>query len=140
MRAPDLAIIAVGDILPAKVHTPTTAQLVRYAGAARDYSGIHYDTGYARQRGFPDVIVHGFLKAGFLAELGRDWGGHDSWYRRFSARYQGIDVVGSPIVCRGEIVSVDVALAQVELKLWTENAAGKTTTTATGVLEIGVPV
>src|SRR5437868_2449449 len=87
---------AVGDALPTRVHTTTTAQLVRYAGAARDFSGIHYDSAYARERGFPDVIVHGFLKAGFLAELAREWGGEGSWFRTFGARYQGIDVVGAP--------------------------------------------
>src|SRR5689334_4679410 len=94
------ATVSPGDELPTAVHFPTTAQLVRYAGAAQDFSGIHYDERYARERGFPSVIVHGFLKAAFLAELAVQWGGPGSWFRRFAVRYRGTDLVGRAIVCR----------------------------------------
>ncbi len=126
-----------GHELTPAVQFTTTAQLVRYAGAANDYSGIHYDLGYAHERGFPDVIVHGFLKASFLAELACDWAGPGSWLRRFATRYQGIDVVGAPIVCRGRVTGIRIDERQVSLELWTENAQGARTTTATGQLQLG---
>ncbi|RDH75056.1 hypothetical protein DVS77_28325 [Mycolicibacterium moriokaense] len=132
-----IAIAGVGFELPARVHTTTAAQLVRYAGAARDYSGIHYDVDYARRRGFDGVIVHGFLKAAFLAELGKDWTGGDAWYRSFGARYTGTDLVGAPITCRGRVTDLDVAAGQITLELWTENVHGRTSTTATGIIQIG---
>lgn len=129
----------IGGELPAKVHTTTAAQLVRYAGAANDYSGIHYDVDYAHRRGFDSVIVHGLLKAGFLAELGQDWVGTDAWYRSFGARYAGTDVVGVPLVCRGRVTSLDEDRGLIGLDLWVEGVDGRTTTTATGVLQVGGP-
>lgn len=136
IAAADLRTLHVGDELPPEVRFTTTRQLVQYAGAADDPSGIHYDSGYARRRGFPDVIVHGFLKAAFLADLATRWAGEGSWFRSYGARYQGVDVVGAPIVCRGHVTDIDAALLRISLELWTENAEGRRTTTATGVLQL----
>jgi acyl dehydratase len=129
----------VGHELPTRVHTATGIQLLRYAGAARDFSPIHHDVEYAHRRGFDGVIVQGFLKAAFLAELGQDWVGTGAWYRKFAARYTGTDLVGVPIVCRGRVTSLDSASGQIGLELWTENIDGRTTTTATGLIQIGEP-
>jgi acyl dehydratase len=129
----------IGHELPARVHTTTAAQLVRYAGAAQDFSGIHFDVDYARRRGFDGVIVHGLLKAAFLAELGQDWTGGQCWYRSFGARYSGTDLVGAPITCRGRVTSIDPVAAQIGLELWTQNTRGRTTTTATGIIQMGAP-
>jgi acyl dehydratase len=133
--ATPLTELEAGIELPSAVRFTTTAQLVRYAGAARDFSGIHYDLGYARERGFPDVIVHGFLKAAFLSELACEWGGAGSWLRSFAVRYEGIDVVGAPIVCRGRVSGVQAEERRVALELWTERPDGTRTTRATGVLQ-----
>lgn len=132
-----LSELRAGDRLMQRVHVPTPTQLVRYAGAAQDFSPIHFDAEYARERGFPTVIVHGFLKASFLAELAVEWGGKGSWLRRFGAKYRGIDVVGAPIVCDGQVESIELEARRVTLALWTTSAEGKTTTTATGVLQLG---
>ncbi|MET0457186.1 MAG: MaoC/PaaZ C-terminal domain-containing protein [Mycobacterium sp.] len=132
-----IAALGVGHELPARVHTTTAAQLVRYAGAARDFSSIHYDVDYARRRGFDGVIVHGLLKAAFLAELGTDWAGNGAWYRSFGARYTGTDLVGVPITCRGRVATLDHDTGRIGLELWTENVDGRATTKATGVIQIG---
>ena len=129
----------VGYELPVRVNTTTPLQLHQYSGAAQDFSPIHHDVEYARRRGFAGVIVHGFLKAGFLAELGQDWVGEDAWYRSFGARYTGTDLVGQPIVCRGRVSSLDVDQGRIGLDLWTENVDGQITTTATGLIQIGMP-
>lgn len=136
IAATDGRVIEVGAELPSDIRFTTHKQLVQYAGAANDYSGIHYDLEYARERGFPDIIVHGFLKAAFLADLASRWGGPGSWLRSYSARYQGVDLVGAPIICRGRIVGVDEALRRVELELWTEDVDGVRTTAATGLLQL----
>jgi acyl dehydratase len=136
MIAADGSRIEAGTDLPTEVRFTTTAQLVRYAGAANDYSGIHYDSGYAQERGFADVIVHGFLKAAFLSDLACRWGGAGSRFVDYAARYQGVDLVGAPITCRGRVVEVDAGSRRVSLELWTENADGRRTTTATGLLQL----
>jgi hydroxyacyl-ACP dehydratase HTD2-like protein with hotdog domain len=127
----------VGYELPVRVHTTTPLQLHQYSGAARDFSPIHHDVEYARRRGFEGVIVHGFLKAAFLAELGQDWAGQEAWYRSFGARYTGTDLVGLPIVCRGRVANLAVDEDRIGLELWTENVDGQITTTATGIIQIG---
>lgn len=132
----NLAMIEKGLELPTVVRFTTTSQLVRYAGAANDYSGIHYDLDYAIERGFPNVIVHGFLKAAFLSELACEWGGPGSWLIKYSARYKGIDIVGAPIMCRGRVIDFAPDELQVSLELWTENADGVRTTAATGLLQL----
>jgi acyl dehydratase len=132
----ELQAVYAGQELTPKVRYTTTAQLVRYAAGANDYSGIHFDLDYAHERGFPTVIVHGLLKAAFLAEFACEWGGARSWMRTFASRYQAIDVVGAPIICRGRVVEVLTRTSQISLDLWTENPAGERTTTATGLLQL----
>lgn len=135
MTADPATAPSIGALLPVRVHVPTRAQLVRYAGAAHDFSAIHYDDAYARWRGFSNVIVHGFLKAGFLAELALDWAGPESWFSSFAATYRGVDLVGTPIVCRG-IVKDLPGPGQVGVELWTEGEQGQRTTTAEGTIEL----
>ena len=133
---PGGAAIAVGTELPSAVRFTTNKQLVKYAGAANDYSGIHYDRDYAEERGFPNVIVHGLLKAAMLSDLACRWGGTGSWLIDYSARYSGVDLVGAPITCRGRVVDIDAEQRRVNLELWTENVDGVRTTTATGLLQL----
>ena len=61
--------VKAGEEIPELVKHPTTRQLVQYAGASGDFYEIHYDQDFARSTGLPGVILHGLLKAGFLAQL-----------------------------------------------------------------------
>ena len=128
--------LAVGDSLPALVKYPTTEQLVRYAAAANDFARIHFDAEHARERGFDGVIVHGLLKAGFLAQLVTAWCGPDAWVKRFRAEYRRVDRPGRPIICRGTVAGklVEDGQTLVELELWTENASHETTTKASATV------
>jgi hypothetical protein len=83
--------------------------------------------------------VHGFLKASFLAELGLEWAGKGSWFRKFGAKYKGIDIVGAPIICNGRVDQVWLDEGRAALELWTTSANGKTTTTATGIVQLAQP-
>jgi acyl dehydratase len=138
MAVPAVALdeLAVGDSLPALVKYPTTEQLVRYAGAANDFAPIHFDADRARERGFDGVIVHGLLKAGFLAQLVTTWCGPDAWVRRFRAEYRLVDRPGRPIICRARVAGKRAEDGQtlVELELWTENASHQTTTRASATI------
>ena len=55
------------EIGPFIKHT-TTQDLVKYAGASRDFSEIHYDKDFALGVGLPGVILHGALKAAYLGQ------------------------------------------------------------------------
>lgn len=116
----------VGQELPELVKHPTTRQLVQYAGAQGDFYEIHYDQAFAQGVGLPGVILHGLLKAGFLAQLVTDWLGDRGTLTSFEVSYRGIDVPGRPYRCRGRVTRVDGD--QVELEVWGEDSDGNRTT------------
>ena len=127
----DLETLAPGATLRPAVRVPTREQCVRYAGAANDFSPIHYDEGNARERGFPGVIVHGLLKAAFLGELLECWAApHGGWVRRLSTQYRGIDLPGRPLICQARVTDKSASADSwlVDLDVWVDNADGKTTT------------
>lgn len=118
--------LEVGQELPELVKNPTTRQLVQYAGASGDFYEIHYDQDYARSTGLPGVILHGLLKAGFLAQLVTSWAGKQARLKTFEVSYRGLDLPGRPCRCRGVVKSVDGDTA--ELDIWTEDPDGNRTT------------
>jgi hydroxyacyl-ACP dehydratase HTD2-like protein with hotdog domain len=124
----------VGLELPELVKHPTTRQLVQYAGAQGDFYEIHYDRPFAQSVGLPGVILHGLLKAGFLAQLVTDWLGDRGTLKTFEVSYRGIDVPGRPYRCRGRVSRVDGD--QVELEVWGEDSDGNRTTVGKATLEM----
>ena len=126
--------LAAGEQLPDLVKHPTTRQLVQYAGASGDFYEIHYDQEFARSTGLPDVILHGLLKAGFLAQLIISTVGSRGRLRSFQVSYRGIDVPRRPCRCRGLVKSVEEGIA--ELEVWTEDPDGNRTTVGTATVEL----
>ena len=126
--------ITVGQELPDLVKHPTTRQLVQYAGAQGDFYEIHYDQGYARSVGLPGVILHGLLKAAFIAQLVTDWLGDGGRLETFEVSYRGIDVPGRPYRCRGVVKKVEGD--HVELEVWGEDADGNRTTIGSASVEM----
>jgi acyl dehydratase len=124
--------VQVGEELPELVKHPTTRQLVQYAGAQGDFYEIHYDQEFARSVGLPGVILHGLLKAAFLAQLVTDWAG-TARLRSFDVSYRGMDVPGVPYRCRGRVK--EVRGAEIELEIWGEDPDGNRTTLGSAVLE-----
>lgn len=129
-----LSLPEVGLRLTPRVVVPTTTDLVRFAAASSDYNLIHYDHEYARTRGFSGVIVHGFLKAAFLAELARAHAPQGSWFRSLKATYRGVDRVGRPITLEGSVTEVDRETHNVTFDLLTKNAEGQETTSCQAVV------
>jgi len=126
--------VTVGQELPELVKHPTTRQLVQYAGAQGDFYEIHYDQAYARSVGLPGVILHGLLKAGFLAQVVTDWLGEKGTLEAFEVSYRGIDEPGHPYRCRGRVTRVQGQKA--ELEVWGEDESGKRTTVGTATVTL----
>lgn len=126
--------LQVGQELPELVKHPTTRQLVQYAGASGDFYEIHYDQDYARSTGLPGVILHGLLKAGFLAQLVTSWAGAQARLKTFDVSYRGLDLPGRPCRCRGVVKSVEGGTA--ELEIWTEDPEGNRTTLGNATVEL----
>ncbi len=126
-----------GTELPTLRKDPTTQQLVMYAGASGDYYQIHYDQGYARGNGLPDVILHGALKNAFLGQLMTDWVGEHGSLKKLTVQYRGMDVPGSPILAKGVVTKKGEGNeTTVECDIWLENADGEKTTPGSAVVTL----
>ena len=121
--------------LPELVKHPTARQLVQYAGASGDFYEIHYDQDFARSTGLPGVILHGLLKAAFLAQLVTDWAGPGARLLKFEVSYRGLDLPDLPYRCRGLVRSQEGDVA--ELEVWGEDPGGNRTTLGTATVELG---
>ncbi len=127
-----------GMELPTVEKNPTTQQLVKYAGASGDYYQIHYDQGFAKANGLPDVILHGALKNAFLGHLMTNWVGEHGTLRKLSAQYRGMDVPGTPIYAKGVVTKKYVENGEnlVECDIWLENHKGEKTTPGSALVAL----
>ena len=89
-----------GSPLPTVRKDPTSQQLVKYAGASGDFYQIHYDVGFAKNNGLPDIILHGALKNAFLGQLMTDFVGHEGTLKKLSCQYRA-GYSWNPRICEG---------------------------------------
>lgn len=67
--------VGEGDEAPARRHTLTRTDLVRYAGASGDYNPMHHDEIQATAAGQPSVFGHGMFTMGILGSAIEDYVG-----------------------------------------------------------------
>lgn len=120
--------VEVGAQLPPLIKTPTTQQLVKWAGASGDFYQIHYDNDFAISTGLPGVIVHGWLTASFLGQLVTDWIGELSQLKKFGCSYRGMLFPGEAITCKGKVTKkyIQDGSHYIECEVWAENHKGET--------------
>jgi acyl dehydratase len=120
--------VKVGDELPPLVKPPVDrSQIARYAGASGDYGPLHVDEPFARNAGFPGVLVPGMLAMGFLGELATDWL-RGARLRRFSARFVKIVWPGDVVTVRGRVADRRFEPGgqyAVDIEVWGENQRGE---------------
>lgn len=63
-----VALPAVGESLPPLQKSASRLDLIRYAGATRDWNPIHWDHNAAVTAGLPGIIAHGLLMAAWVAQ------------------------------------------------------------------------
>ena len=126
---PDWAGLSEGaEIGPLTKHT-TTQDLVKYAGASRDFYEIHYDKDFALGVGLPGVIIHGALKAAYLGKLMTDWLGDPGALRSLQCQYRGMDFPSESVICKGRVARVyeEDGQSLADCDIWIENTRGQTT-------------
>src|SRR5581483_7174024 len=95
--------VRVGDELPRLVIGPLTRQdIVQYAGAAWDFSPLHYDQPFVEAAGLPNVVVMGMLTAGMASRCVTDYAGAGQ-VRRYKVRFMARIYPGDIITCGGRI-------------------------------------
>jgi acyl dehydratase len=128
--------INVGDRLPSLTKSPDRAQLVLYCAGSGDFNPLHWDQSFPQARALGDNIVHGRMKWSSLGQLVSDWVGTDGWVRSVSCQYRGMDPQGTEWTVNG-VVSDKREVGgrkEVELEVWTENAAKERTTPGRAVV------
>jgi acyl dehydratase len=88
--------IAVGAELPAQDFPITRGDLVRYAGASRDFNPLHWNERFAKSVGLPDVIAHGMLTMASAIRVVTDWAGDPGAVVEYSVRFTRPVVVPDP--------------------------------------------
>ena len=139
IKAPNGGRFAEGaEIGPFIKHT-STQDLVKYAGASRDFSEIHYDKDFALGVGLPGVIIHGALKAAYLGKLMTDWLEDPGALKSLQCQHRGMDFPSESVECRGRVVRKYVEDGQsfADCEIWLENARGQTT--APGQATVSLP-
>jgi hypothetical protein len=61
-------VLTAADDFTPLARSASRSDLVRYAGATRDWNPIHWDHSAATMAGLPGVVVHGLLQASWLAQ------------------------------------------------------------------------
>ena len=128
--------IKPGDTLP-EISIPITLQrLVMEAGANRDMSLIHHDTGVAQATGAPDAFANTYFLMGMFERLMRDWIGPKARIRKIGPlRMMIFNAVGDTVQFKGVVEAVDEAAGTVAVDMWVESERGKTVTSK-AVLEV----
>ncbi len=95
--------VSEGDVLPPLTKAINTVQMMMYGAATWDFMRVHYDTDYARARGFPQAFVDGQMLGAYLAQLVVDWAGDPGALRRLSLRYRSFAFPGDTVTCSGHV-------------------------------------
>ena len=104
MTIPTFDSLNVGDKIPG-LKTPSVSRhpLALYCGASGDHNPIHVDLDFAKSSGLDDVIAHGMLSAGYLAQMLTNWV-PQSALKSFNNRFTAITQIGDTVSCSGKIV------------------------------------
>jgi len=125
------------EVTPLK-KSPTSRQLVQWAGASGDFYEIHYDKDFAVSTGLKGTIVHGLLKVSFLGQMMTDWVGEQGALKKIGCQHRGMDFPGDGIVCKGKVTKKYVQDGEhlVECEIWAENPKGEKTAPGTAIASL----
>ena len=115
-----------GDEAPARTHTLTRTDLVKYAGASGDFNPMHHDEVKATAAGQPSVFGHGMFSMGLLGTAITDYVGVGNVTRftvRFARQTWPDEELRSAIVVTGKRTEGDVHLIDLDVRL--RNADGE---------------
>jgi hydroxyacyl-ACP dehydratase HTD2-like protein with hotdog domain len=101
------ATVSVGDSLGVIERRPTRVGLFLFGVAHWTAHRIHYDTEWARQEGYPDVLVPGPLLSAWQVELVSEWAGSPSALVSMEDRNRTTAHPGELLTVSGEVVAVE---------------------------------
>ncbi len=137
----DEATVSEGAEIGPFVRHTSTQDLVKYAGASRDFSEIHYDKDFALGAGLPGVIIHGALKAAYLGKLMTDWLGGPGSLKSLQCQHRGMDFPSESVTCRGRVARKYEEGGELlaDCEIWIENGRGQTTAPGQATISLASP-
>jgi acyl dehydratase len=130
--------VNVGDEVPPYRHKAGYLELNRFAGANEELIPIHMDPEASQKSGLPGVITMGNLKVAYIVNMLEDWAGPESWLRKLTVQFRGMDVVNQTLVAKGTVTGKRVENGEnwVELDVWVEDEdqGGRKNTPGTAVV------
>lgn len=109
---PDVAALAVGDVVGTRTVVVDRSRLVRYAGASGDLNPIHWSDTAASDAGLPGVIAHGMFTMGAAVAVVADWAGDPGAVVDYQTRFTR----PVPVPARGETqVEVVATIGAIDL-------------------------
>lgn len=129
----------VGQALePLKKAPITREQLQHYAKASGDNNPIHLDEKFAKEAGFPSVIVHGMLSMAFQADhLQLNFPADRYRVGRLKTRFRKVTYPGDELNCEGVVRKVlDGGVLLVALS--TRNQNGEVTSDGEAEIQLHV--
>ncbi|GAA4720837.1 Acyl dehydratase [Promicromonospora umidemergens] len=128
MSRPDIANLAVGDVIGTRTVTFDRAALVRYAGASGDFNPIHWNDKVAEGAGLPGVIAHGMLTMGTVVGLVSEWAGDPGAVVDYQSRFTKPVEVPNPGTAQIEVtgtvgvIDADAGTVRVDLAVTVDGA------------------
>ncbi|MBI4538631.1 MAG: acyl dehydratase [Gemmatimonadetes bacterium] len=92
-----------GMEIPPLTKRPTNLQLFRFSAVTWNAHRIHYDAAYAREEGYPDVLVQAHLHGAFLIQMLQSWIGPRGRLLRFGWQNRALAVPGDVLTCTGRV-------------------------------------
>lgn len=100
--------IPIGYQLPELIKIPTYIQLFRYSAITWNTHRIHYDQNYAREEGYPYVLVQSHLHGAFLTQLCTDWMGLEGKLKKLTISVKRFAIPGDTLTCKGTVIEKKV--------------------------------
>lgn len=98
----------VGETIPQLQMRPTTVQLFRFSVATNNVHRIHYDQAYAREEGYPDVLVQSHLHGCLLSQAILAWAPDHAVLRRLQWQNRNFAVPGDELTVSGVVADTSV--------------------------------
>ncbi len=128
MSRPSIDELTVGQSVARRTISVTRGDLVRYAGASKDFNPIHWNDRFAREVGLPGVIAHGMFTMGQAVNVVADWVDDPGAVVDYGVRFTRPVPVPDPGVATVEVEAVigaidaDARTARVDLTVTFEGA------------------
>ena len=130
--------IKVGDQLPSRDHTATSAQLFMYNAVIWNSHRIHYDQAYAiEQEGYPGLVIDGPLQGDWLCQVVTDWIDEQATLSSFGYANRKVAFLGETMTAGGEVKEVNADQREITVSLFLKNEKDEVTVPGHALVRFG---